>query len=114
MEKGGNQLNEYGNRFGYHSPESGEVFYRKILSGTSHLDGDWTDSSWHNDACDSITYTVCFDKGRWEGISVYFPKTSINTFCVCDDNQDTLLCTESVDEVISFVGVYIIDRWKKK
>lgn len=62
-------LNKYGNKAGYHTPEKTVELMTKINRQVKGI--RFTDTSWHNDLCDSI-----WNEKR--DIQVYFPNSDNN------------------------------------
>jgi hypothetical protein len=45
------EKNNYGNKFGYHTPNKSEKYAQEFWF---YIKEDFVDSSWHNDLCDSL------------------------------------------------------------
>jgi hypothetical protein len=83
-------MNQYNNKFGYHSPKKTEETF-KILSGI-FPNLNWEDGSWRNDTCDSIY----LEDGSLT-LTVYIPNSEkidlsneeVNTWGINIDGQDT-------------------------
>lgn len=99
-------MNRYGNKVGCHTPNMSSKIYNRINQATSV---DWIDNSWHNDACDSMEHHIV-EGEKW--IKVMLPNSVVfdesqeewNTFSVTDENQEELLDTTDIYEVIDFIN----------
>lgn len=99
-------MNGYGNKVGCHTPNETEIFLDKINSKTNL---EWSDSSWHNDTCDSVEHHIV--EGV-EFVSIFIPNSDKhdisneewNTYTVCNDKQEYILESASADEVIKFIN----------
>jgi len=107
-------LNVYGNLVGYHTPTATKLVL-DIINNTTNL--DFVDGSWHNDLCDSLHLEIAYVPNvSHDFISIYIPNSTIdseedekfNKYTILDDNQDTLLITESLQEVIDFLKIFKI------
>lgn len=99
-------MNNYGFEYGFHTPKSTKKYIETI---NDNCPLKFEDTSWHNDLCDSCTYEIDYDKGEF--IQIMLPNSDrnipqneeFNTFCIMDGNQDNLLVTEDILEVIEFI-----------
>lgn len=102
-------MNRYNNTFGYHTPKFSEKLFNIINTSTNV---QWEDTSWHNDTCDSIQYDI-LEREKW--ISIMLPnsivddasKELVNYFYVTDENEDEILLTTDIYEVIDFVNAML-------
>lgn len=93
-------MNQYGKKFGYYTPKKTEKTFNILNEIFPNL--NWEDSSWHNDACDSLY----LEERR---ITVYIPnsdKTDLgneefNTWAICVDGQDTNDTYATIELVIA-------------
>ena len=107
------KMNQYGNTFGVHTPKRSEEYFNRITKDTNL---NWTGSSWHNDTCDSMQYTVKETETIHEFIHIYFPNATVdnsdkeefNTFSITNEKQEELLLTEHIEEVIKFIKSNIL------
>lgn len=115
-------MNKYGNKYGYQSPNLTELLFNRIQIGSEEFNIEWQDNSWHNDLCDSMHFTITEEVGVHEYVEIFLPnsvvddedKEEFNTFFVTNEQQDSLLTTTDVDEVIAFVNKYITTKQNLK
>lgn len=115
-------MNKYGNKYGYQSPNLTELLFNRIQRGSEEFNIEWQDNSWHNDLCDSMHFTIKEEVGVHEYVEIFLPnsvvddedKEEFNTFFVTNDEQESLLTTTDVDEVIAFVNEYITTKQNLK
>jgi hypothetical protein len=102
-------MNRYGNKVGCHTPKTSEKLFNRI---ESHTEVKWVDSSWHNDTCDSMEWTILDDGKKHKFIQIFFPNSFVNdpsneefnTFHIFNENVDSLLQTKDIQEVIEFIN----------
>lgn len=103
-------MNQYKNNVGFHTPQMSEESFNRFVKECPNANFD--DSSWHNDASDSIIHWIDEDKGT--NIQVWFPnttseevdyETTFNHFAVFmnDEPQDTINVL-TIDEAIAKVN----------
>ena len=105
----GGKMNRYKNKIGCHTPKTSEKIFNRIVSCT---EVDWVDSSWHNDTCDSMEWTIVDDGKQHKFIQVFFPNSFVddpqnedyNSFSVLNEEQDMVLSTTDIEEVITFIN----------
>jgi hypothetical protein len=65
-------MGRYGEQIGFHSPQMSED--SKIKLDEMCPKAELWDSSWHNDACDSLTHNIDEDKGDY--YQIYLPNST--------------------------------------
>lgn len=98
----------YKSKYGFHTPKQTKkiinIFAKKCAI-------PFTDSSWHNDAVDSLYYEVSCDE-ELEYLQVYIPNSKeddvdqekFNTFTVANSDSVTLFESEDIKKVIKFLN----------
>ena len=97
-------MNNYKNEYGCHTPQMTKQIIEYVNEKTSL---NWEDSSWHNDLVDSISY----GEGE-QSYQLMLPNSFINDedrelfnyFTILDDNQDTLIMTIDIHEIIEYIN----------
>ena len=99
-------MKNYKSEYGFHTPTMTKRNFKKIAKATKI---SWSDASWHNDVCDSMEHHIV--QGI-KFIQVFLPNSNkfdeakelFNTFSINDSNQNILLNTEDIDEVIDYIN----------
>jgi hypothetical protein len=102
-------MNQYGNKFGFHSPKQTETTFNILTKIFPNL--NWEDGSWHNDTCDSIYLELEDDYV----IHIYVPNSDVtdlgneefNTYSLMVNDEDyadeTYPTIESVIDVLKII-----------
>jgi hypothetical protein len=60
-------------KYGFHTRKQTTIYYNQIVP---QLEGEYHDSSWHNDVCDSIMFILSEELGH--EIQVFFPNSKVD------------------------------------
>ena len=90
---------------GYHTPSLTQQVLERVQEYTDNE--SWFDSSYGNDLCDSISLKIAQDNH----VKIMLPNSFIDDedseyfvdFVILDNNQDTLLRTKDLNEVIDYI-----------
>lgn len=99
-------LNAYGNKVGVHSPDMSYRNKKLIEEGTGLV---FIDSSWHNDACDSISNVnldlqIFLPNSEVEDDGVTYLTTFVTScFSDCDSSRYSIDKAFTLEEVIEFI-----------
>ena len=105
-------MNRYENEYGCHTPNASKECYDYIVNRMDNENLNWTDSSWHNDLCDSMECTLVETADEHKFIQIMFPNSFIDddanefftTFTIIDEQQEQLVHTSDINKVIDFIN----------
>ena len=85
-------MNNYGNEYGYHTPETTKQFAEEVLKQLKGI--ELQDTSWHNDECDSFVLNnklavyMPYDQSRWsDNLEDFGTKGDEFVLVLCDPEE---------------------------